>query len=128
MPADAARCREELQQLLASEQRLLGAIEQLLESEYAAVAANDIESLEARSAQRSQYLSELLRVQEARHRLLQMQGLPAGLEGLRQLTRVCDPAGDLQSRFAECAKRANHCRELNERNRLLVAARLRRVT
>ena len=39
----------------------------------------------------------------------------------------CDPQGTLVSRLRECAKSAADCRDLNERNGTLVAAKLKRV-
>jgi flagellar biosynthesis/type III secretory pathway chaperone len=39
----------------------------------------------------------------------------------------CDPQGTLVSRLRQCAKRAAECRDLNDRNGTMVAAKLKRV-
>jgi flagellar biosynthesis/type III secretory pathway chaperone len=56
-----------------------------------------------------------------------MYGYSADHAGLEGLMVWCDPQGTLVSRLRECAKRAADCRDLNERNGTLVAAKLKRV-
>ena len=48
----------------------------------------------------------------------------AGLDRLRQW---CDPHRVLEPQLAECLGRAMRCRDLNDRNGLMVAARMKRV-
>ena len=48
--------------------------------------------------------------------------------GLDRLRHWCDPDGALEKQLSECLGRAVRCRDLNDRNGLLVAARMKRVT
>jgi flagellar biosynthesis/type III secretory pathway chaperone len=54
-------------------------------------------------------------------------GYTLDLEGLERLIRWCDPDGILAGGWAECSAAAARCRELNDRNGALVAARLQHV-
>ena len=47
--------------------------------------------------------------------------------GLERLRQWCDPAGTLTPKLSECLGRAMRCRDLNDRNGLMVAARMKRV-
>ncbi|MBC8026969.1 MAG: flagellar export chaperone FlgN, partial [Steroidobacteraceae bacterium] len=49
------------------------------------------------------------------------------LTGLAKLVAWCDPAGSLHKRYEECATRAKRCRDLNDRNGVLVGAQIKRV-
>jgi flagellar biosynthesis/type III secretory pathway chaperone len=54
-------------------------------------------------------------------------GHPLDLKGLEALIRWCDPNGTLTGGWAECSAAAGKCRQLNDRNGALVAARLTHV-
>jgi len=49
------------------------------------------------------------------------------LKGLEELIRWCDSKGTLARGWAECSAAADKCRQLNDRNGALVAARLTHV-
>jgi flagellar biosynthesis/type III secretory pathway chaperone len=49
------------------------------------------------------------------------------LQGLSRLISWCDPAGTLARPYDECAERARKCRDLNDRNGILVGAQIKRV-
>jgi flagellar biosynthesis/type III secretory pathway chaperone len=92
-------CREHLAEVLAEEAGLLDELRTLLEREY-----------------------EVLGTKDAI-----LHGYSADYAGLEGLIVWCDPQGTLISRLRECAKLAADCRDLNERNGTLVAAKLKRV-
>jgi flagellar biosynthesis/type III secretory pathway chaperone len=54
-------------------------------------------------------------------------GQPLDLKGLEALIRWCDPQGTLAGGWAKCSAAATKCRQLNDRNGALVAARLTHV-
>jgi flagellar biosynthesis/type III secretory pathway chaperone len=47
--------------------------------------------------------------------------------GLARLIAWCDPSRSLATRYDECSTRARRCRELNDRNGILVGAQMKRV-
>ena len=56
-----------------------------------------------------------------------MLGYASDLNGLAKLLAWCDPARTLVKRYEECATRARDCRDLNNRNGILVGAQMKRV-
>ena len=56
-----------------------------------------------------------------------MLGFEQDLAGLARLIAWCDPANTLARRHEECATRAGRCRDLNDRNGVLVGAQIKRV-
>ena len=120
-------CREHLQKLLAEEFNALSQLEALLDREHELLLANDVDELERAGESRQTCVATLLHVEDERRSLCRMMSVPADVHGLERLLRWCDPSNSLQQRLADCAQRATHCRELNDRNGALVTARLKKV-
>jgi flagellar biosynthesis protein FlgN len=124
---DATLCRDNLDRLLAEENSLLDKLETLLDREYGYIAKNEVDALEEAGQVRQSCMGDLVRVEEERRSLCRMSGKTPDLRGLDELLKWCDPQGSLQSSWKECATRATRCRQLNDRNGMIVAARLKRV-
>lgn len=120
-------CREHLAEVLAEEADLLGELRTLLEREYEVLGTKDAIAVERTVLARQERVGALARVEEHRRSLCSLHGYSADYAGLEGLIVWCDPQGTLVSRLRECAKRAADCRDLNERNGTLVAAKLKRV-
>jgi flagellar biosynthesis/type III secretory pathway chaperone len=56
-----------------------------------------------------------------------MLGYDTDLTGLAKLIGWCDPRRSLAPAYDECATRARRCRDLNDRNGILVGAQMKRV-
>jgi flagellar biosynthesis protein FlgN len=124
---DAALTRDTLGRLLLEENGVLSEFESLLEREYGALTSRDIDALEALSDARQANVVKLLKIEEERRSLCSMLGFDTDLLGLAKLIAWCDPTRSLNKRYEECAARAKTCRELNDRNGILVGAQIKRV-
>lgn len=124
---DANICRESLEKLIAAEADALARLEQVLESEHGVISTNDIDALERTGDARQACFTELARIQDERHSLCRMLDVAQDAQGLERLLSWCDPSLSLQRRWAACADTAQRCRDWNEKNGALVAARLQRV-
>jgi flagella synthesis protein FlgN len=120
-------CREHLSEVLIDEAALLAELEYLLEREYTVLGSKDVAVLESTVQARQERVGALARIEEQRRSLCSMHGYSPDLSGLEDLLVWCDPRGSLVSRLRECARRAANCRDLNDRNGTLVAAKLKRV-
>ena len=119
--------RDHLGRLLAEENRALTEFETLLGQEHAALRARDIESLESLTSARQASLTGLLQLEDERRSLCSMHGYETDLAGLARLIAWCDPRRTLAAAYDECAARARRCRDLNDRNGILVGAHMKRV-
>ncbi len=124
---DPRLCRDHLEKLIAEEHAALTELEQLLVGEHAILIKNDLTAVETASEQRQIHMGELLRIQSERRSLLRMHGYADDKDGINQLLIWCDPPRALSRSWSECAQSATRCRDLNERNAALVAARMKRV-
>jgi len=124
---DAGLCREHLAELLGEEIVLLTELQQLLEEERDTIGAAQPEALQRTTAARQERLGALARIEDQRRALCTMHGETPDSAGLERLRRWCDPAGELSAALSECLGRAMKCRDLNDRNGLMVAARMKRV-
>jgi len=124
---DAEICREHLGTLLTEEIAALRDLEDLLTREYEVLGAKNVAAIERTALVRQQMVGDLARTEEQRRSLCTMHGYSADWVGLESLMRWCDPQGTLLSRLRECARRATQCRDLNDKNGILVAARLKHV-
>jgi flagella synthesis protein FlgN len=120
-------CHEYLASLLSEEIDALGQLEQLLQEEHEVLGAQNIGAIERIAVIRQQRIGALARTEEQRRSLCTMHGHSADWVGLERLMQWCDPEGSLVARLRECAQRAARCRDLNDRNGTLVAARLKHV-
>ena len=119
--------RQHMQQLLADEAGNLERLEALLDQERELLSGTDVEALERAGNARQARIAELLRIDDERRSMCRMLGFPADVSGLQRLLQWCDPEHQLQQQWAECMQKAARCRQSNERNGALVAARLKRV-
>jgi flagellar biosynthesis/type III secretory pathway chaperone len=124
---DSTLYRGQIATLLRDEELQLEKLVQLLETEYAAILANNLESLDERGNARSRAMGALLKIQDERRSILSLLNYPDTHAGLEKMLRWCDPGNSLTAKWRRCAELATRCRELNERNGLVVNARLRRV-
>ena len=124
---DPGVCREHLTTLLREESELLGELEELLARESRVLETSDVQALETTTRARQERMGALARVEEQRRSLCALHGFSADRVGLDGLLAWCDSEGKLLSRLRDCAERAVRCRDLNDRNGIVVAARLKRV-
>jgi flagella synthesis protein FlgN len=124
---EVSACREALASILTQEVSALAEIAGLLDREHVLLVANDVETLETVMEERQVSIGKLLRTEDERRSLCRMHGREADAKGIEQLMAWCDPHGTLKSHWADCAKGAARCRELNDRNGALVTARMKRV-
>jgi flagellar biosynthesis/type III secretory pathway chaperone len=125
---DPALTRDHLARLLAEENTALVEFETLLDREHAALASRDIDALEALADARQSSITRLLKLEDERRAVCSMHGYATDLSGLSRLIAWCDPQRTLARHYEECSARARKCRELNDRNGLLVGAHIKRVT
>lgn len=124
---EVSSCREALASILSTEISALTELAGLLDREHALLVANDVETLEVVMEERQASVGRLMRAEEERRTLCRMHGREPDAAGIEQLMAWCDPRGTLKTNWAECAKGAARCRELNDRNGALVVARMKRV-
>ncbi len=124
---DAALIRDTLSRLLADENAALTEFESLLDQEHGALARRDIDTLESLADARQTNIVRLLTIEEERRSLCGMHGYDMDLQGLAKMISWCDPARTLARPYDECAQRARKCRDLNDRNGILVGAQIKRV-
>ena len=124
---DAALTRDTLGRLLAEENAALSEFEILLDREHGALASRDIDTLEALAETRQANIIRLLKIEEERRSVCGMLGYDTDLQGLARLIAWCDPGRTLARPYDECATRARKCRDLNDRNGVLVGAQIKRV-
>lgn len=124
---DPGVCREHLTTLLREESELLAQLEELLGRESRVLEISDIQALEATTRARQERMGALARLEEQRRSLCSLHGFTGDRAGLESLMAWCDREGKLLSRLRECAERAVRCRDLNDRNAIVVATRLKRV-
>ena len=124
---DAALTRDTLARLLTEENAALGEFETLLDTEHGALRSRDIDALEALAEARQASVIKLLKIEDERRSLCSMLGFETDLAGLAKLIAWCDPSRSLVKRYEECAMRARKCRDLNDRNGVLVGAQIKRV-
>jgi flagellar biosynthesis/type III secretory pathway chaperone len=124
---DPEVCREHLGTLLREESQLLGDLEALLAEESRVLETSNIQVLETTTRARQERMGALARIEEQRRALCAAHGFSGDRAGLEGLMAWCDSEGSLLSRLRDCAERAVRCRDLNDRNGIVVAARLKRV-
>ena len=127
MQVNAGLTRDALQRLLADENAALSEFETLLEKEHGALRSRDIDALEALADARQESLVRLFKTEDERRSLCSMHGYDTDLMGLAKMIAWCDPSRTLAKRYDECSERAKRCRELNDRNGILVGAQMKRV-
>ena len=124
---DAALTRDTLGRLLAEENTALAEFAALLDKEHVALRGRDIDALETLADARQASVIKLLKIEEERRSLCSMLGYDTDLAGLAKLIAWCDPNRSLGKPYEECSMRARRCRDLNDRNGVLVGAQIKRV-
>jgi flagellar biosynthesis/type III secretory pathway chaperone len=124
---DANLTRDHLARLLAEENTALTEFEALLDREHAALKTRDIDALEALADARQHSVMRMLKLEDERRGICGMLGYETDLAGLAKLLAWCDPRRSLAAAYDECASRARRCRDLNDRNGILVGAQIKRV-
>jgi len=125
MPAhDQTHCREQFAAQMAEENTQLAALESLLAQEYELLQTRDAEGLETAGTARQQCIGHILRIQDERRTLCRSAGHGDDPTGLQNLLAWCDPTGQLSPAMQEYRERTQRCRELNDRNGILVNGRL----
>jgi len=124
---DAALTRDHLARLLAEENGALAEFEALLDREHRALSTRDIDALEALADARQASVAQMLKLEDERRSVCSMLGYETDLQGLARLIGWCDPKGTLARAYQECSDRARRCRDLNDRNGVLVGAQIKRV-
>jgi flagellar biosynthesis/type III secretory pathway chaperone len=124
---DANLTREHMTRLLADENVALAEFETLLEREHGALESRDIDALEALADARQRSVMRMLKLEDERRSVCGMHGYDTDLTGLAKLLAWCDPRRSLAAAYEECAQRARRCRDLNDRNGILVGAQMKRV-
>lgn len=128
MPAvDPALTRDHLARLLAEENTALTEFESLLDREHVALKTRDIDALESLADARQSSVTRMLKLEDERRSICSMLGYGTDLHGLARLIAWCDPRRSLAGAYDECANRARRCRDLNDRNGILVGAQIKRV-
>jgi flagellar biosynthesis/type III secretory pathway chaperone len=124
---DATLTRDHLARLLDEENSALAEFESLLEREHVALSSRDIDELEALADVRQASITRMLKLEDERRSVCSMHGYSTDLAGLARLIAWCDPRRSLTPAYDECSTRARKCRELNDRNGVLVGAQIKRV-
>jgi flagellar biosynthesis/type III secretory pathway chaperone len=121
---DPTHCRERLATLMAEQNALLATLEGLLAHEHELLQTRDAEGLENASTTRQHCVAGILRVEDERRALCRAHGRGENPAGLHDLLAWCDPTGLLLPAMQEYRERTLRCRELNDRNGILVNGRL----
>jgi len=124
---DASLTRDHLARLLAEENSALTEFERLLEREHGALKSRDIDALESLADSRQASVTQMLKLEDERRSVCSMLGYDTDLGGLAKLIAWCDPRRSLVPAYDECAARARRCRDLNDRNGIMVGAQIKRV-
>lgn len=124
----ADQCRDTIARILTEERAALRELGPLLDREHGCLVANDLEGLEAASAQRQDCIARMIKLGDERRALCRMLGRPADLAGLSALVAWCDPEGTLGPLLREHAELSAACRDRNQRNGALVGARMARIS
>jgi flagellar biosynthesis protein FlgN len=124
---EPALYRDHLQKLFSQQVTLLSQLESLLDQEHTCILDQDIELLEKTGTQRQAYLGDLMRLEDERRNLCRMLGKPNTPDGLDQMVNWCDSNNVLRTQLDDCTMRATRCRDANDRNGILVSARLKHV-
>ncbi len=117
-----------LARLLEEEISILTELSQLLEREHSIIATRQpVDVLDQACQLRQLRMGALLNLEEERRSLLRAANLPDTHQGIDQLLTNLSEGPRLRQRWKKALELASRCRDLNDRNGALVAARLRRV-
>ena len=126
--ADPRVVREEMEKLLREEASLVAKLQLLLNEERSVLETNDIAALDRAGKARHECAEALLRLDDERRATCRMLSLDGDATGFRKLLGWCDSKGGLIELWQRTLKQAAVCRDMNESNGSIVAAKLRRVS
>ena len=119
--------RRHLQRVLADEARLLAQLEQILTAEAAVVGGSDATAIEHIGAARHRCIASLTGLDAERVSTCRMLAYAPGREGFERLLGWCDPSAALHERWRQNLQLAHRCKDLNDRNGLVVSLKLGQV-
>jgi flagella synthesis protein FlgN len=127
MSLEREAVRRQLERWVGEESQLLAQLEDLLHTEQATLRQDNIEALEDVSRSRQRCVLQLSRLDAERAEVCRRLSLGVGRSGVAQLSAWSDPAGTLERRWLANLELARRCRDINDGNGAIVAARLAHV-
>jgi flagellar biosynthesis protein FlgN len=124
---DPTLVAEHMRSLLGEEAVLLSQLEALLDRETDALKADDLLEIEHIGRERHRCIEALMRIDSERRVACRMLGLADDHGQFERLLDHCDASGSLKSRWQAGLEIAARCKDRNDRNGAVVAAKLRRV-
>jgi flagella synthesis protein FlgN len=124
---DDALLADHMRELLDQEAALLARLETLLAEETDALRGDDFAQLERVGAERHGCVGSLMSIDSERRSACRMLGLGEDGPQFEVLLDRCDRSGRLKQRWRTGLQVAARCKDRNERNGAVVAAKLRRV-
>jgi flagellar biosynthesis/type III secretory pathway chaperone len=124
---DRAQLQRHLGELLDEETRLLAELATLLESETDILAGDDPAAIQRIGGERHRCVDRLTQLDRERADLARMLSFGSGGSATQTLLAWADPSGALTAVWHESLQRARRCKDLNDKNGAIVAARLGRV-
>ncbi|HEY2418490.1 MAG TPA: flagellar protein FlgN [Steroidobacteraceae bacterium] len=116
-----------LNRILAEEARLLGEFERVLRQETEIVRGEDTAAIERIGDQRHSYVDTLTRLDAERAEACRMFSFGNGRDALERLFQWADSSGALQRQWLTNLELARRCKNANDQNGAIVAAKLGRV-
>lgn len=127
MSIQAADVRTHTGRVLNDEAQLLLQLETLLQKETAIVRGDDADAIAAIGASRHDCIAALTRLEAERSASCRMLSFGEGGAAFDKLLTWCDQDGELRRRWRANLDLARRCKQLNERNGILVNAQLNHV-
>jgi len=118
---------EHMRDLLAEEATLLASLEALLGQETEALRDDELPAIERIGAERHRCVDALMRIDSERRTACRLLGLGDDRPRFEELLDQCDRSVALKRLWHTGLEAAARCKDRNERNGAIVAAKLRRV-
>jgi flagellar biosynthesis/type III secretory pathway chaperone len=127
MTLEHERVLRHLDHWVAEESQLLAELESLLQTEHAMLHQDDIDALERIGRARQHCVQQLSHIDRERIDVCRRLSLGEGRPALARLHAWGDPSGALERRWLANLDVARRCRDVNDGNGAIVAAKLARV-
>lgn len=127
MAVQTADVRSHAGRILNEESQLLLQLEKLLQSETAIVRGDDVDAIAGIGARRHDCIAALTRLDAERTASCRMLSFGEGAAAFNKLLQWCDDSGELRKRWQANLQLARRCKDINERNGILVNAQLHHV-
>jgi flagellar biosynthesis protein FlgN len=118
---------DHMRDLLAEEAGLLASLEALLGQETEALRGDELPEIERIGTERHRCVDALMRIDSERRAACRLLGIGDDRVRFEELLDRCDHSGALKTRWHAGLEVAARCKDRNERNGAIVAAKLRRV-